>query len=162
MPIVNRIAEFHPDMTAWRRDIHAHPETAFEEHRTSEVVAEKLKSFGVAVHKGLAGTGVVGTLKAGKGGRAIALRADMDALHMPEANGFAHASKHNGKMHACGHDGHTTMLLGAARYLAETRNFNGTVNFIFQPAEEGLGGARAMLQDDLFGRFPCDTVFGMH
>src|SRR6185369_3552982 len=162
MPIVNRIAEFHPDMTAWRRDIHAHPETAFEEHRTSEVVAEKLKSFGVAVHKGLAGTGVVGTLKAGKGGRAIALRADMDALHMPEANGFAHASKHNGKMHACGHDGHTTMLLGAAKYLAETRNFDGTVHFIFQPAEENEGGGRVMVEEGLFERFPVEAVFGMH
>jgi hippurate hydrolase len=162
MPIVNRIAEFHPDMTAWRRDIHAHPETAFEEHRTSEVVAEKLKSFGVAVHKGLAGTGVVGTLKAGKGGRAIALRADMDALHMPEANGFAHASKHNGKMHACGHDGHTTMLLGAARYLAETKNFDGTVHFIFQPAEENEGGGRVMVEQGLFEKFPVEAVYGMH
>src|SRR5688500_11190491 len=162
MPIVNRIAEFHPDMTAWRRDIHAHPETAFEEHRTSEVVAEKLKSFGVDVHKGLAGTGVVGTLKAGKGGKAIALRADMDALHMQELNGFAHASKHNGKMHACGHDGHTTMLLGAARYLAETRNFDGTVHFIFQPAEENEGGARVMVEEGLFKSFPVEAVFGMH
>jgi amidohydrolase len=162
MPVVNRIAEFHRDMTAWRRDIHAHPETAFEEHRTSSIVAEKLAGFGIEVHKGLAKTGVVGVLKAGSGRRAIGLRADMDALDMPELNGFAHCSKHPGKMHACGHDGHTTMLLGAAKYLAETRNFDGTVYFIFQPAEENEGGGRAMVEEGLFEKFPVESVFGMH
>ena len=163
MPIINRIAEFHADMTAWRRDIHAHPELAYEERRTSDIVAAKLQEFGVAVHRGLGGTGVVGTLQGRGGGeRAIGLRADMDALPMPEANSFAHASTEPGKMHACGHDGHTTMLLGAARYLAETRNFDGTVHFIFQPAEEGKAGARAMIEQGLFQQFPMDRVFGMH
>jgi hippurate hydrolase len=167
MPIVNRIAEFHRDMTQWRRDIHAHPETAFEEHRTSDVVAKTLESFGIEVHRGLAGTGVVGTLKAGRNGgngkgRAIGLRADMDALHIHEQNGFDHKSRNDGKMHACGHDGHTTMLLGAARYLAETRNFDGTVHFIFQPAEENEGGGRVMVEQGLFEKFPVDAVFGMH
>jgi amidohydrolase len=163
MPIINRIADFQKDMTAWRRDIHAHPETAFEEHRTSDVVARKLAEFGIEVHKGLAGTGVVGTLKGAKsGGRAIALRADMDALHIHEKNGFDHASRNTGKMHACGHDGHTTMLLGAARYLAETRNFAGTVHFVFQPAEENEGGGRRMVEEGLFKHFPAEAVFGMH
>lgn len=163
MPIINRIAEFHADMTAWRRDIHAHPETAFEEHRTSEVIAAKLAEFGLEVHRGLAGTGVVGTLEGNRpGGRAIGLRADIDALHIHEKNEFEHASRHEGRMHACGHDGHTTMLLGAARYLAETRNFAGKVHFIFQPAEENEGGARRMIEDGLFSRFPVEAVFGMH
>jgi amidohydrolase len=163
MPIINRIADFHRDMTTWRRDIHAHPETAFEEHRTAEVVAEKLAGFGVEVHRGLAGTGVVGTLKGARpGGRAIALRADLDALHIHEKNGFDHASQNTGKMHACGHDGHTTMLLGAARYLAETRNFAGTVHFVFQPAEENEGGGRRMVEEGLFSKFPVESVFGMH
>lgn len=163
MPIVNRIADFHADMTAWRQDIHAHPETAFEEHRTAEVVAGKLAEFGIEVHQGLAGTGVVGTLKGSRpGGRAIALRADLDALHIHEKNGFAHASQNEGRMHACGHDGHTTMLLGAARYLAETRNFAGTVHFIFQPAEENEGGARRMIEEGLFEKFPVEAVYGMH
>jgi hippurate hydrolase len=163
MPIVNRIADFQPEMTAWRRDIHAHPETAFEEHRTAEVVAKKLADFGLEVHKGLAGTGVVGTLRGSRpGGRSIALRADLDALHIHEKNGFEHASRHEGRMHACGHDGHTTMLLGAARYLAETRNFAGTVHFIFQPAEENEGGARRMIEEGLFAKFPVDAVYGMH
>ncbi len=162
MPIINRIAEFHNDMSAWRRDIHAHPETAFEERRTAAIVAEKLKEFGLAVETGLAKTGVVGTLHAGNGGRANALRADMDALHMQERNGFDHTSQHNGKMHACGHDGHTTMLLGAAKYLAETRNFDGTVHFIFQPAEENEGGARVMVEEGLFRKFPVEASFGMH
>ncbi len=164
MPVVNRIAEFHADMTAWRHEIHAHPETAFEEHRTSEFVAKRLGEFGIDVHKGLAGTGVVGTLK-GRGkpnGRAIALRADMDALHVHEKNEFGHASKNPGKMHACGHDGHTTMLLGAARYLAETRNFSGTVHFVFQPAEENEGGGRVMVEQGLFQKFPAEAVYGMH
>jgi hippurate hydrolase len=162
MPIINRIAGYHEEMTAWRRDIHAHPETAFEEHRTSELVARKLAEFGLAVTRGLAGTGVVGTLKAGSGGRAIGLRADMDALHVHEKNGFAHRSQNAGRMHACGHDGHTTMLLGAAKYLAETRNFDGTVHFIFQPAEESEGGGRVMVEQGLFDKFPVEAVYGMH
>ena len=168
MPIVNRIAEFHDEMTAWRHDLHAHPETAFEEKRTSDVVAEKLESFGIAVDRGLAKTGVVGTLtgKHGEGqspdGPAIALRADMDALDIEEKNGFDHASTTGGKMHACGHDGHTTMLLGAARYLAETRNFRGKVHFVFQPAEENEGGGRVMVEEGLFEKFPADAVYGMH
>ncbi|PWC82319.1 peptidase M20 [Azospirillum sp. TSH100] len=164
MPINNRIAAFQDDMTAWRRDIHAHPELGFEENRTSDIVAAKLAEFGIPVHRGLGGTGVVGTLTGlGTGsGRAIGLRADMDALPMPEANDFDHASRHAGKMHACGHDGHTAMLLGAARYLAETRNFDGTVHFIFQPAEEGLGGAKRMIDDGLFQQFDCEQVYGLH
>ncbi|WP_377808379.1 M20 aminoacylase family protein [Azospirillum sp. A29] len=164
MPINNRIAAFQDDMTAWRRDIHAHPELGFEEKRTSDIVATKLAEFGIVVHRGLGGTGVVGTLTGlGTGsGRTIGLRADMDALPMPEANDFDHASRHAGKMHACGHDGHTTMLLGAARYLAETRNFDGTVHFIFQPAEEGLGGAKRMIDDGLFRQFDCEQVYGLH
>src|SRR5260370_34428396 len=163
MPIINRIADFHPDLTAWRHDIHAHPETAFEEHRTAEVVASRLAEFGIKVHRGLAGTGVVGTLAgSAPGSRAIALRADMDALHVHEKNGFDHASQNKGKMHACGHDGHTTMLLGAARYLAETRNFAGTVHFVFQPAEENEGGGRKMVEEGLFEKFPVESVYGMH
>ncbi|MGQ0677556.1 MAG: M20 aminoacylase family protein [Rhodospirillales bacterium] len=164
MPVVNRIAEFHADMQAWRREIHANPETAFEEVLTSAFVAKRLGEFGIAVHRGLAGTGVVGTLegRGGANGRAIALRADMDALHVTEKNGFAHASKTKGKMHACGHDGHTTMLLGAARYLAETRNFSGTVHFVFQPAEENEGGGRVMVEQGLFKQFPVDAVYGLH
>lgn len=164
MPIINRLADFHADMTAWRHQIHENPETAFEEFKTSDFVAEKLTEFGIEVHRGLAGTGLVGVLhgKDGPTGKAIGLRADMDALNMDEENDFGHASKVPGKMHGCGHDGHTTMLLGAARYLAETRNFTGTVNFIFQPAEEGAGGGRRMVEEGLFDRFPCDLVFGMH
>jgi len=161
MPIINRIADFHDDMSAWRRDLHAHPETAFEEVRTSDIVAARLAEFGVDVHRGLAGTGVVGTLRNGEG-PTIGLRADMDALDVPEGNVFAHKSTHEGKMHACGHDGHTTMLLGAARYLAETRNFKGTVHFIFQPAEENEGGGRVMVEQGLFDKFPVDAVYGMH
>ena len=162
MPVVNRIAGFHDEMIEWRRDIHAHPETAFEEHRTAEVVARKLASFGIEVDRGLAGTGVVGTLRAGRGGRAIGLRADLDALHILEKNEFGHASTNKGRMHACGHDGHTTMLLGAAKYLAETKNFEGTVHFIFQPAEENEGGGRVMVEQGLFEKFPVDAVYGMH
>ena len=164
MPIINRIAEFQTDMTAWRRDIHAHPETAFEEQRTSDIVARTLQEMGIEVHRGLAGTGVVGTVRGNRQdkGRAIGLRADMDALNLQEKNTFDHRSVHPGKMHACGHDGHTTMLLGAARYLAETRNFAGTVHLIFQPAEEGAAGGRAMIEDGLFEQFPVEAVFGMH
>ncbi len=161
MPIINRIADFHDDMTGWRRDLHRHPETAFEEQRTSDLVAEQLAAFGIDVHRGLATTGVVGTLKNGYG-PAIGLRADMDALHIHELNAFDHRSVNDGKMHACGHDGHTAMLLGAARYLAETKRFNGTVHFIFQPAEENEGGARVMIEEGLFDQFPVKSVYGMH
>ena len=142
--------------------MHAHPELGFEEHRTAEVVAKKLTGFGIEVHRGIGRTGVVGVLRAGSAAHRIGLRADMDALPIAEANTFAHRSTREGRMHACGHDGHTTMLLGAAKYLAATRNFDGTVHFIFQPAEEGIGGARAMVEDGLFRRFPCDAIFGMH
>ena len=162
MPVINRIADFHDDMTAWRRDIHAHPETAFEENRTADIVADKLESFGIEVDRGLAKTGVVGRLKAGTSAKAIGLRADLDALNLLEKNDFDYRSRHEGKMHACGHDGHITMLLGAARYLAETRNFDGTVHFIFQPAEEGGGGGKVMVDEGLFERFPCEAVYGMH
>src|SRR5436190_2983701 len=136
MPVINRIASFHKDMTAWRHDIHSHPETAFEEVRTADIVADRLKSIG--------------------------LRADMDALDVHETNEFGHKSTIPGKMHACGHDGHTAMLLGAAKYLAETRNFDGTVYFIFQPAEENEGGGRVMVEEGLFDKFPVDGVYGMH
>ncbi|MFC7475184.1 M20 aminoacylase family protein [Dankookia sp. GCM10030260] len=159
---IEHIRRYQDQLTAWRRDFHAHPESGFEEHRTAALVAERLESWGIEVHRGIGRTGVVGVLRAGRGNRAVGLRADMDALDMPEANGFAHASTVPGKMHGCGHDGHTTMLLGAARYLAETRAFDGTVHFIFQPAEEGQGGAQAMIADGLFERFPCDTVYGLH
>ena len=159
---IERIAEWHADLTEIRRDIHAHPELGFEENRTSDIVAEKLASYGCEVHRGLGKTGVVGTLRVGNSTRSVGLRADMDALPILEANNFAHRSTNDGKMHACGHDGHTTMLLGAARYLAETMNFDGQVHFIFQPAEEGIGGARAMIEDGLFQQFPCDVIFGMH
>jgi len=161
MPVINRIADFHDDMTKWRRDLHAHPETAFEEKRTSDIVAAKLQEFGITVHRGLAGTGVVGTLSTGAG-PSIGLRADLDALDVEELNDFAHKSTYDGKMHACGHDGHTTMLLGAAKYLAETKNFKGTVQFIFQPAEENEGGGRVMVEEGLFEMFPVEAVYGMH
>ena len=162
MPIINRIAEFTPELTAWRQDLHQHPELGFQEHRTSDFVAEKLAEWGIEVHRNIAGTGLVGVLKGQPGTGSIGLRADMDALPMQEANQFGHASKTPGKMHGCGHDGHTTTLLGAAKYLAETRNFAGTVNFIFQPAEEGGGGGRVMVEEGLFERFPCDAVYGIH
>jgi hippurate hydrolase len=163
MPVNNRIADFHAEMTAWRRDFHANPELGFEEVRTSGIVAEKLRSWGIEVHAGIAKTGVVGVLRGrSDNGRAIGLRADMDALPMTEETGLPHASRNPGAMHACGHDGHTTMLLGAARYLAETRNFDGTVYFVFQPAEEGLGGAKVMMDEGLFERFPMEQVYGMH
>ena len=162
MKIRPEIESLHSEMTEWRHKIHMHPETAFEEHKTSDFVAEKLSSFGIEVHRGLARTGVVGTLKSGDGNRAIGLRADMDALDLQEENEFAHRSRIDGKMHGCGHDGHTVMLLGAAKYLAQTRNFNGTVQFIFQPAEENVAGGRVMIQDGLFEKFPVDSVYGMH
>ncbi|MEO7338743.1 MAG: M20 aminoacylase family protein [Caldimonas sp.] len=162
MSTAELIAPLHADMTAWRRDIHAHPELGFKETRTADLVARELESFGIEVQRGIGRTGVVGTLRAGSSDRSVGLRADMDALPIVEANAFAHRSTHDGVMHACGHDGHTAMLLGAARYLADTRRFDGVVHFIFQPAEEGLGGARAMVDDGLFERFPCQSIFGMH
>ncbi len=164
MAVINRIAEFHEEIKGWRRDLHAHPETAFEEVRTSDFVAEKLAEFGIEVHRGLATTGVVGLLdgQSNKSGRAIGLRADMDALHIAELNEFDHRSRHEGKMHACGHDGHTAMLLGAAKYLAETRNFDGRIAFIFQPAEENEGGGRVMVEEGLFEKFPVEAVYGLH
>ncbi|MGB7299927.1 MAG: M20 aminoacylase family protein [Burkholderiaceae bacterium] len=162
MSVVTSIADAHEEMTAWRHDIHAHPELGFNENRTADLVASRLESFGIEVHRGVGKTGVVGVLKNGSSNRTIGLRADMDALPIHETNEFDHRSTNPGVMHACGHDGHTTMLLGAAKYLASTRRFDGTVHFIFQPAEEGLGGARAMIEDDLFQRFPCETIFGMH
>lgn len=162
MNIIPQLAADKDIMTTWRRDIHAHPEIAFEEHRTAEVVADKLREFGLEVETGIAGTGVVGTLTKGRGNRAIGLRADLDALPIQEANEFAHKSIHAGKMHACGHDGHTTMLLGAAKYLAEHGEFEGTVYFIFQPAEENEGGGRAMVEEGLFDRYPMEAVYGMH
>ncbi len=145
-----------------RRDLHAHPELGFEEERTSAIVARHLKEAGLKVHRGLGGTGVVGTLTVGNGPRSIGLRADMDALAMPETAERPYKSTVPGKMHACGHDGHTTLLLGAARLLAKRRSFNGTVHFIFQPAEEGRGGAKRMVEDGLFELFPCDAVYGLH
>ena len=159
---VERIARRHAELSAWRRDLHAHPELGFEETRTAALVAERLASCGIDVHRGVGRTGVVGVLRNGASPRTIGLRADMDALPILEANTFAHRSTRAGRMHACGHDGHTTMLLGAAQHLAATRHFDGTVHFIFQPAEEGLGGAKAMIDDGLFRRFPCESIFGMH
>jgi hippurate hydrolase len=162
MQLIDRVVQFHAEIQQIRRDLHAHPELRFEEHRTSEVVAAQLARWGIEVHRGLGGTGVVGVLRNGASSRSIGLRADMDALPIEEANQFPHRSTHAGRMHACGHDGHTAMLLGAAKYLAETKPFDGTVNLIFQPAEEGGAGAQKMIDDGLFTRFPCDAVFGMH
>jgi len=162
MSIPARISNDLPFLTSLRRDLHAHPELGFEEERTSDVVAKLLEEAGITVHRGLGGTGIVGTLQIGNGTRTIGLRADMDALAMPETAERPYKSTVPGKMHACGHDGHTTMLLGAARYLAETRGFSGTVHFIFQPAEEGRGGARRMVEEGLFKQFPCDAVYGLH
>ena len=166
MPIVNRIADLHGEITAWRHDIHAHPELLYEVHRTAASVAEKLKSFGCdEVVTGIGRTGVVGVIRGSKpddGGRVIGLRADMDALPIEEATDLPYRSTVPGKMHACGHDGHTAMLLGAARYLTETRNFAGTAVVIFQPAEEGGAGGKAMVQDGLMDRFRIEEVYGMH
>ena len=168
MPIVNRIADFHAEMTEWRQDLHAHPELSLQEVRTSGIVQEKLKSFGVdEIITGIARTGVVGVIRgrgpqSGPDGKAIGLRADMDALPIVEETGVPWASTNHGVMHACGHDGHTTMLLGAAKYLAETRNFDGTVYVIFQPAEEHLGGGEIMVKEGLFERCKMEKVFGMH
>jgi len=162
MPLIDEIVAMQEDMQAWRRDIHAHPELGFKENRTADFVAEKLAEAGIQVHRGIGKTGVVGVLKEGNETHSIGLRADMDALPIVEENTFEHRSKVEGCMHACGHDGHTVMLLAAARYLSATRNFRGQVNFIFQPAEEGIGGARAMIEDGLFSQFPCDQLFAMH
>jgi amidohydrolase len=162
MHLIPDIVAHVPELTALRRDLHAHPELCFKEERTADVVARQLQEWGIPIHRGLGTTGVVGSVSAGNSKRAIALRADMDALPMQEVNTFTHASQHPGKMHACGHDGHTAMLLGAAQYLAKHRNFDGTVHLIFQPAEEGGGGAREMIQDGLFEKFPVEAVFGMH
>ncbi len=164
MSILPRIDAFASELTAIRQDLHAHPELGFEETRTAGIVAERLRAFGVdEVHEGIGGTGVVGLIRGqGGGNRRVGLRADMDALPIEEASGVAFTSQNPGRMHACGHDGHTTMLLGAARYLADTRDFDGTVVLIFQPAEEGLGGARRMIEEGLFERFPCDEIYGMH
>ena len=163
MKLLPEILQSAETIQAIRRDIHAHPELSFEENRTSDVIAEKLQSWGIAVHRGLGKTGVVGTIEGQQGkGLSIGLRADMDALPLQEHNHFHHTSTHDGKMHACGHDGHVAMLLGAAEYLSKHRDFKGTVHCIFQPAEEGGGGAREMIKDGLFDLFPCDAVFGMH
>src|SRR5438067_5600039 len=160
--IDEKVARHADELRAIRHDLHMNPELLFEEFRTGALVARELARLGFKVTEGLAGTGVVGTLSQGSSRKSLGLRADMDALPITEATGLPYASKTPGKMHACGHDGHTTTLLGAARYLAETRNFDGTVHFIFQPAEEGLGGAAAMIRDGLFDEFPCEVVFGMH
>jgi amidohydrolase len=156
------IADLLPELIALRRDLHAHPELAFQEHRTAGIVAATLRQIGLEVHEGLGGTGVVGVLRCGSSGRSVGLRADMDALPIVEQGERPHISRFAGVHHGCGHDGHTAMLLGAARQLARTKRFDGTVHFIFQPAEEGRGGARAMVQDGLFERFACDAVYALH
>ena len=161
MRTIPQIESRRGELVEWRHDLHAHPELAYEERRTAAFVAAELRHFGIEVHEGLARTGVVGTLSTGPGPK-VALRADMDALPIAEANDFEYRSRHPGKMHACGHDGHTVMLLAAARHLAESAAFRGTVHFVFQPAEEAAGGARVMLEEGLFERFPVDAVFGMH
>ena len=162
MALVDKITARKAVHASWRREIHAHPELAYQEHRTADFVAAKLESFGIAIVRGLGKTGVVGTIKAGNSDRSIGLRADMDALPLAEMNDFAHRSQHHGVMHACGHDGHTAMLLAAAEHLAATRNFDGIVHFIFQPAEEGEAGAKAMMDDGLFEDFPMEAVYGLH
>ena len=162
MKLIPEIEAIHHELTAIRRDLHAHPEIGFQETRTSGVVASALERWGCEVHRNIGGTGVVGVIRGNASGRRIGLRADMDALPMDEATGLAYASKHDGAFHGCGHDGHTTMLLGAAHYLAATRRFAGDVVLIFQPAEEGLGGASRMIADGLFERFPCDEIYALH
>lgn len=162
MKLIEAIVEAHQEILAIRRDIHAYPELCFEEFRTAELVAKKLEAWDIPMIRGLAGTGIVGIIKRGASTRALGLRADMDALPMQEINQFAHTSKHAGKMHACGHDGHTAMLLGAARHLSQAQDFDGTVYLVFQPAEEGGGGARRMIEEGLFDQCPMDAVFGMH
>ncbi len=162
MKLIDPIIEFQPELQQIRRDIHAHPELCFEERRTADVIAQKLTEWGIPVLRGMGLTGVVGIIRNGSSDRAIGLRADMDALPVQEINAFAHASRHEGKMHACGHDGHVAMLLGAAYYLSRHREFDGTVYLIFQPAEEGGGGAQRMMNDGLFEQCPMEAVFGMH
>ncbi|MFK7857383.1 MAG: M20 aminoacylase family protein [Granulosicoccus sp.] len=162
MAVIDKIAEYADELIAIRRDFHEHPELGMEERRTSGIVAKYLNEWGIDVHSGIGKTGIVGVLQGRNNGRMIGLRADMDALPIHEQTNLPFASKTPGVMHACGHDAHTTMLLGAAKYLAETKEFDGTAVFIFQPAEEGLGGARAMLADELFTRFPCEEIYGMH
>ncbi len=162
MKLIDSLVTQAAGMAAVRRDLHAHPELCFEEHRTADLVAARLTEWGIPVHRGLGRTGVVGIVKNGTSTRAVGLRADMDALPVQETNRFPHASQHPGKMHGCGHDGHTAMLLAAAQHLAKHRNFDGTVYLIFQPAEEGGGGAREMIKDGLFEQFPMEAVFGMH
>lgn len=162
MKLIEPIAAEAASLQTLRRDLHAHPELGFEEQRTSDLIAKTLSGWGIPVHRGLGKTGVVGIVTNGRSGRAVGLRADIDALPVTEQNRFAHASVHAGRMHACGHDGHTTMLLAAARYLADHREFDGTVYLVFQPAEEGGGGAREMIKDGLFERFPMEAIFGMH
>ncbi|MBP6493445.1 MAG: amidohydrolase [Rhodoferax sp.] len=162
MNVLDSIVTLAPSIASLRREIHAHPELCFQEVRTADLVANKLTEWGLPIHRGLGTTGVVGIVKSGTSSRAIGLRADMDALPMQEFNTFDHASKHAGKMHACGHDGHTAMLLAAAQHFSKNRNFDGTVYLIFQPAEEGGGGAREMIKEGLFDKFPMDAVFGMH
>ncbi len=159
--IAEPVADLLPELVALRRDLHAHPELAYEEHRTAGIVAQSLRALGLTVHEGIGGTGVVGTLRGGQGTRSVGLRADMDALPMVELGRAVHASRTHGKHHGCGHDGHTSMLIGAARQLART-GVDGTVHFFFQPAEEGQGGARRMIEDGLFERFPCDSVYALH
>ncbi len=162
MKMIDSIVTQAAGIAAVRRDIHAHPELCFQEVRTADLVAAKLTEWGIPIHRGMGTTGVVGILKSGSSSRAVGLRADMDALPMQEFNSFEHASKNAGRMHACGHDGHTAMLLAAAQHFARHRNFDGTVYLIFQPAEEGGGGAREMIKDGLFEQFPMEAVFGMH
>lgn len=162
MGVLEKISGYRKELTAIRQDFHEHPELGMEEFRTSDIVADLLGKWGISVHRGIGGTGIVGVLKNGTSGKSVGLRADMDALPMDELGSVPYKSRNTGRMHACGHDGHTTMLLGAARYLSETRRFDGTVNFIFQPAEEGSTGAVAMIRDGLFEEFPCDYIFGMH
>src|SRR5438105_12540782 len=162
MKLIESIAAEAASIQALRRDLHAHPELGFEEQRTSDLIAGTLTGWGIPVHRGLGKTGVVGIVKNGSSDRAVGLRADIDALPMTEHNTFAHASRHAGKMHACGHDGHTAILLAAAKHLASHRNFDGTVYLVFQPAEEGGGGAREMMKDGLFDLFPMQAIFGVH
>jgi hippurate hydrolase len=162
MRLIESILADAASIAAVRRDIHAHPELCFEEERTSDLIAKQLTDWGIPVHRGMGKTGVVGIIKNGSSSRAVGLRADIDALPMTEHNTFAHASKHHGKMHACGHDGHTAMLLAAAKHLSRNRNFDGTVYVVFQPAEEGGGGAREMIRDGLFEKFPMEAIFGAH
>jgi len=162
MNVYKEIVAMHAEMRAWRQHFHQYPETAYEEVKTAQFISEKLKSFGLEVHQGLAKTGVVASLSCGNSSRKIALRADMDALFIQEKNDLSYQSQNTGKMHACGHDGHSAMLLGAAKYLANHANFNGTVYFIFQPAEEGRAGAKQMIEEGLFELFPADCVFGLH